>query len=156
MKFVCDNTVGRLARLLRMAGFDTEYVSEDDLPAVVSISREQSRTIISRNSRFADLVLAADFYHVQSDDFETQFVTLIRAFDLYLDESQFLTRCLDCNQRLEQVDKEDVKNRVWPYVWDTQEEFFTCPGCLRIYWQATHVRAMYAFLMRLKHRIEAS
>jgi uncharacterized protein with PIN domain len=154
VKFVCDNTVGRLARLLRMAGLDTAYVAENDLQQVISLSREQGRKIVSRNSRFLELTLATDFYHVTSDNDEEQFRTLVVDLQLKLSTDQFLTRCLECNEVLVEIDKQEVKGRVWPYVWQTQDRFHTCPGCGKIYWRATHIKAMSARLTRLLREIE--
>lgn len=154
MKFVLDNTVGKLARLLRIAGFDTSYVVENDLPQVIAISREQQRLIVSRNSRYEKLALAADFYHVESDDPEEQFLALLSDLNLDLEENLWLSRCLECNALLERVDKQATSGKVWPYVWATQEKFYHCPDCDKLFWSATHVAAMREKLLELKSELD--
>jgi uncharacterized protein with PIN domain len=153
VKFVCDNTVGKLARLLRMAGLDTAYVPEDDLRRVISLSREQGRKIVSRNSRFAELTIASDVYHLTADGPEEQFIQLAVDLQLELDSDKYLTRCVDCNDELVPIDKNDIRGRVWPYVWQTQHNFSTCPSCGRIYWRATHAEAIAIRLERLRNEV---
>jgi hypothetical protein len=59
------------------------------------------------------------------------------------------TRCLDCNVALATLDRTDARDRVPPYVFATQERFWTCPGCHRVYWPATHAARMRAELAAL-------
>lgn len=153
MKFVCDNTVGKLARSLRMAGLDTAYVAEDDLYAVVALSKEQGRRIVSRNSRYCELTIADNFYHLTVDDPDEQFILLVLDLDLSLDADNFLTRCADCNESLIAIDRSEVKGRVWPYVWQTQKEFSVCPNCDKVYWSATHAKAITRHLQHLMDEI---
>lgn len=154
MKFVLDNTVGKLARLLRMAGFDTAYVAEDGTTPVIAISRAEQRLIVSRNSRYAEMTLAADFFHIESDRPEEQLEALLDALGLDLIEAHFLSRCLECNEPLEHIDKQEVAGQVWPYVWKTQDIFHRCHGCGRIYWPATHVAAMQSRLLTVKRELD--
>ena len=48
--------------------------------------------------------------------------------------------------RLDFVPKESARNRVPPYVFQTQEAFGYCATCDRFYWKATHWEAMRARL----------
>jgi hypothetical protein len=50
--------------------------------------------------------------------------------------------CLECNRPLVKTSKEDIKDRVPPYVYQTQTQYVECPHCRRIYWQGTHWQAM--------------
>ena len=49
-----------------------------------------------------------------------------------------LIRCVECNFRLAKVKKEDVKNKVPPYVYKTQQNFMYCKKCDKYYWRGTH------------------
>ncbi len=154
VRFVCDNTVGKLARLLRMAGFDTAYVVDNDVGRVIALCREEDRKIVSRNSRYAELVLADNFYHVKVDNPEEQFCQVVIDLKLTLSTNHFLSRCLNCNRELEEINKADIKEHVFPYVFKTQERFSTCPNCNRIFWQATHARAIKEKLLKLKSAVD--
>ncbi len=154
VKFVLDNTVGRLARLLRMAGFDTAYVVEDDLRQVIALSLEEQRQIVSRNSSYREKVLAANFYHLAADQPEQQLLDLLIDLDLTLDPTRYLRRCLECNEVLHEKARDEVDGKVWPYVWSTQEKFLCCPNCERLYWNATHVEAMKEKLLEISAELD--
>jgi hypothetical protein len=129
-------------------------VVADDLPRVISLSREQDRCIVSRNSRYQELVLASRFYHVQADRPKQQMVDLLLDLNLTLDPDRYLTRCLECNQPLVEIDKHAVAGRVWPYVWATQDKFSICESCGRIYWRATHAKAIVQQLAEIGTEID--
>ena len=76
-----------------------------------------------------------------SDDPERQMRQVIDALNL---DRQFqpFTICLECNQPLEERSREQLKDRVPPYVFQTQSHYLECPACHRIYWQGTHWQAM--------------
>lgn len=61
-----------------------------------------------------------------------------------------LTRCAACNELLDRVAKETVRDRVPAYVWQTREEFCRCPECRRVYWGATHKARVMEELEQLK------
>jgi len=154
MRFVCDSTMGKLARLLRMAGFDTAYVKEDNLARVLAISKEENRLIISRNSKYLELQLASSFYYLTADEPLDQFRKLVFDLQMQLDEKRFLTRCLQCNEPLEKIAAEKVLERLYDFVARTQPEIFVCPRCDKLYWHATHARAMITQLMAVKSELD--
>ena len=154
MRFVCDSTVGKLARILRMAGFDTAHVRKDDLARVIALSREEGRTIISRNSKYRGLQLASDFFHLSVDEPYEQFRQIVDSFGLAIDERRFLSRCLNCNEPLVEVDKESVRTRLYDFVYRTQDHVYTCPHCLQLFWHGTHARAITSRLLEIKAEVE--
>ncbi|TFH65831.1 MAG: hypothetical protein E4G91_01055 [Candidatus Zixiibacteriota bacterium] len=154
MRFVCDSTMGKLARFLRMAGFDTAYVREDNMARVLALSKEENRLIVSRNSKYLGLQLASNFYHLTADEPLDQFRKLVTDLQMQLDEKQFLTRCLQCNELLEKIATEKVSERLYDFVARTQPEIFVCPRCDKLYWHATHARAMITQLLALKSELD--
>jgi uncharacterized protein with PIN domain len=69
---------------------------------------------------------------------------------LHIDfQSRPFTVCLECNNPLEERSREEVKERVPPYVFQTQQQYMECPVCHRIYWRGTHWQAMLRKLERL-------
>lgn len=141
-KFLCDPTVGRLCRYMRMIGYDTAMVESHEAKDVLSIALDQGRTILTRNSVLAGMKLAREVVLLNDDEPWQQLKTVIDECGLEVSESSVLTRCLEDNECLEEIAKDSVKGKVWPYVYKTQGRFITCPKCGRIYWPATHVEAM--------------
>jgi len=141
-KFLCDPTVGKLCRYMRMIGFDTGMTSSHAAKEVLSTALDQNRTILTRNSVLAGMKLARDIVLLSDDDPWRQLRIVIDECGLKIDPSCVLTRCLEDNEPLQEIAKEELKEEVWPYVYQTQEKFVKCPKCGRIYWPATHVEAM--------------
>lgn len=141
-KFLCDPTVGRLCRYMRMIGYDTAMAQSHEAKRVVSVALDQGRTILTRNSALAGMNLARDVVLLSEDEPLKQLKTVIDRCGLKIEESSVLTRCLEDNELLQDIAKEEVKKDVWPYVYQTQGYFRKCPRCGRIYWPATHVTAM--------------
>jgi uncharacterized protein len=143
-RFLADSNVGRLARWLRVLGYDTVY--EPVLPdaQVVARARAEARVLLTRDvdmmkrrvivsGTVQAILLRDDTIHDQLRQVLTQ---------LALEPGQTLTRCIDCNAELQARAKEAVADRLPPYVRVTQERFYECPSCARVYWPGTHWERM--------------
>jgi uncharacterized protein len=137
-----------------MAGFDTAYVKEDNVARVLTISKEENRLIVSRNSRYLEIQLASNYYHLTEDEPLDQFRKLMADLQIPFDERRFLTRCLQCNELLEKINTEKVLERLYDFVARTQQEIFVCPRCDKLYWHATHARAMITRLFVIKSELD--
>lgn len=147
-RFLADRMVGKLARWLRILGYDTVYLPQLSPAGVMREGRRQSRLILTRDTRLLRRKDAPPFVFVQSDRFREQLQQVVDT--LHLDPLRALfTRCAECNRTLEEVAKDQVRDRVPEYVWQTQNEFRRCPGCHRVYWGATHRDHVLAELQRL-------
>ena len=141
-KFLCDPTVGKLCKYMRMIGFDTEMSESHVARDVLTTALDQKRTILTRNSVLAGMKLARNLVILDDDDPWRQLKIVIERCELKIEKSRVLTRCLEDNEPLREIAKDSIKSKVWPYVYQTQDRFVTCPKCSRIYWPATHVEAM--------------
>jgi uncharacterized protein with PIN domain len=63
-----------------------------------------------------------------------------------------LIRCIECNRKLVKVKKEDIKNKVPPYVYKTQENFLYCKKCDKYYWRGTHYNNIKNTFLSIKDR----
>lgn len=135
--FLVDRMLGRLAKWLRILGYDTAYLPQLSPQGLMREGRHQRRIILTRDTRFLRQKDAPAFIFVRDDHFRKQLQQVADA--CHLDPLRMLlTRCSECNQLLEIVDKETVWALVPEYVWQTQDEFHRCPACHRLYWGATH------------------
>ena len=74
---------------------------------------------------------------------------MIKRFDLQKEIKEF-TRCLECNTELIKIAKEKIAGNLPPRVKQSQEEFFKCPGCGKLYWKGTHHQKMLSFVQKIK------
>jgi len=150
-KFIVDQNVGKLSRWLRMMGYDTRYFGGADDSSMVRQALAEGRTIVTKDGeimkRRVVTIGRLRAILITSDVPEQQIRQVIETLNLNCYYQPF-TLCLECNESLAERSIEEVKSRVPPYVFKTQEQYMECPACHRIYWRGTHWAAM---MRRLKH-----
>jgi uncharacterized protein with PIN domain len=147
-RFLVDRMLGKLARWLRILGYDTAYLPQLSPEGIMREGRRQGRLILTRDTRLLRRKDAPPFVFVHGDRFREQLHQVVDT--LHLDPLRALfTRCVECNRTLEEVAKDKLHDRVPEYVWQTQNEFRRCPECHRLYWGATHRDHVLAELQRL-------
>ena len=141
MKFLADRMLGKLARLLRMAGLDVVYVREGPGPAIAARAAREGRLFLTRDTNLVGEGAAGPYLFVEDNNPYRQLCQVAGELGLDLLAGAF-TRCLDCNEPLLPADKDALAEAVPPYVWSTQEEFHWCPECRRVFWAGTHRERM--------------
>ncbi len=152
-RFVVDMNVGRLATWLRVMGYDALFPRDEGDDELVRIALRDGRIIVTRDRAFAQRRLVTTgrlrIILIDRDDLAGQLRQVVGS--LHLDTDRGLSRCLRCNEPLLESPREAVGERVPPYVYETQRQFFECPLCLRIYWRGTHWTNMRGELARLQN-----
>lgn len=144
MKFICDDNLGKLAKWLRTLGYDTLFFDPIEDGELVARALKDDRVVLSRDTQLSRFKLKLDerFVLIKSDKPLEQVKQVLSHLHLRPDENLLFSRCLVCNELLEKVEKEEIKERLYPYVYQTQDKFVRCLKCDRIYWSATHVNRM--------------
>jgi hypothetical protein len=135
--FIADVHLGKLARLLRLLGFDVFYSSHHTDTEIVSASVNEGRIILTRDRGLLKKNIVTHGYWVRSTQPLEQAREILRRFDLAAQVRPF-SRCLVCNGLLVPVDKEVVRDRIPPKVAAWREEYFICQNCHKLYWRGTH------------------
>ncbi|MEA3411853.1 MAG: Mut7-C RNAse domain-containing protein [Pseudomonadota bacterium] len=136
-RFVVDCNLGRLARYLRLLGFDTRYENDFRDEAVARISGEEGRVLLTRDRRLLQRRIVTHGMFIRETDPRRQVTEVLRRLDLGRDISPF-TRCSRCNGRLEVVDKSEVLERLEPKTRRYYHVFRRCTDCGQIYWKGSH------------------
>ena len=146
LRFIVDHNVGKMAKWLRMAGFDALLFTGADDDALVAAALNDKRILLTRDRRIMKrrVIVAGHIKSVliESDHFTAQLGQVINALKLDKGSLRPFTICLECNRQLQGRTKETIKDRVPPFVFLTQEHFSECPACHRLYWQGTHWQSM--------------
>ena len=145
MKFILTKELGRLARWLRILGYDTIYYDKDDKSRLIIISLRDRRVILTRDSKMSRFT-GVRMFRITEDDIEKQLAQVAKGLDLDIEEDKTFLRCVDCNEPLVDIKKNKVKDRVPPYVFKTQKKFKMCPACNKIFWKGTHWQLVKEFL----------
>jgi uncharacterized protein with PIN domain len=138
--FVADVMVGKLARWLRVLGFDVLYSNKYVDDELIRISESQTRVVLTRDTGLAARLTRGRCLFIESDDYKEQVRQVVHSCGLQ--EFKVFSRCLECNASLVDVDKETIFDKVPPFVYLTQERFVRCPSCDRVYWHGTHAEHM--------------
>lgn len=135
MRFLLDRTLGRLAKWLRLLGYDAAVDTRLNEREMRVRCRREGRILLTRR-RGPEL---PGLIRVRSDLARDQLQELVECLGLEpLNKERFLSRCTVCNTPIQGISRENVEGRVPEYVFQTQEQFHTCPACGRIYWCGTH------------------
>ncbi|MGH7873996.1 MAG: Mut7-C RNAse domain-containing protein [Candidatus Binatia bacterium] len=145
--FAADRMLGRLAKWLRVLGFDVIYGPHLTGYGLIHAARAYGRIILTRDRRLKQKQ-PPPFLLIASDHYRDQLRQVIEAFHLEI-SAQVFKRCLRCNSLLEPQSKQAVEAFVPPYVFSTQDSFFRCSRCRKVYWPATHHQRMVTELREL-------
>lgn len=140
--------LGRLARWLRVLGFDTRYDAALDDAELVRLAHHEGRILLTRDRHLLRELRPVSAHEVRQDDPLDQLRELVAAIGLPAPE-QLFTRCLLCNTLL----SSPLQEREWapllpPGLVGIQGPVRRCPACGRVYWHGSHVRRMREALRR--------
>lgn len=138
LRFMADANVGRLARELRMLGFDTAYDRLLDDADVAQKAVEEGRVVLSKDRGLMKRSKVVHAHLVLEEAPGRQLVEVLRVFGLRPPFSRAFTRCAECNALLKLVSKEAVLHKLEPKTKKYFFEFKLCPICDKVYWAGSH------------------
>ncbi len=146
VRFIADRNLGKLAKWLRILGYDTLYDRGSGDGAFLRKAGDEGRIALTRKRGLAHLSPPGRLVVVNADRVGRQIGEVLEALTLKPDPAERMTRCLRCNALLEEVSPEAVTGRVPAYVSGTCTHFRICRLCGRIYWPGTHPRRVEEYL----------
>jgi uncharacterized protein with PIN domain len=147
-RFQVDAMLGRLARWLRLLGFDAAWEADVSDAELVRGALDEGRWILTRDRALPVEWRVAPIHVVASETTGDQLQEVVRAFDLAPRVRPF-ARCSRCNALIAPLDAARARPLVPARVADAQTRFFGCPGCGRVYWEGTHVERMRRVIERV-------
>jgi uncharacterized protein with PIN domain/sulfur carrier protein ThiS len=144
-RFVLDGHLGKLARALRLLGFDAEYRRDFRDEELIARSLSGCRIILTRDRELLKVGAVTHGYWVRGTDPRQQIVEVLDRFDLRGDARPF-TRCTVCNGELVPVPAAEAADEAPPRVRERCTEYQRCASCGKLYWKGTHVGRLAAFV----------
>lgn len=145
-RVLVDAMCGRLAKWLRLLGYDAEYWRDGSDEALMARAQAEGRLIITRDGPLAGR-RGVRALLVHAEDLDGQIAEVRAALGgMSGDRPKSFTRCPECNGLLAPVAHADARDLAPPYVWHTQQEFRRCVECGHVYWKGTHWPALQARL----------
>lgn len=136
-RFAVDSTLGKLAKWLRLMGFDASYRPHWRSQDFVAQVRGGCVGLV-RSERGLRGQGAIELIIIRSDQVQDQLRELIQALDLRVSDMRPFTRCLQCNTAIVGVEKPLIRGKVPDYIWQNHSVFHTCQRCGRIFWAGSH------------------
>jgi len=146
--FVVDVNVGKLAKLLRMLGFDTVFSNDLRDRRLAEISESEKRILLTRDTSLLKRKPVMHGYLLREQDPTRQLVEIVRLYDLS-SRIKPLSRCMSCNGLLRPVSKETILERLEPLTRKYYDSFHICRQCNKIYWPGSHQEKMVAFINKV-------
>lgn len=152
-KFIADNNVGKLARWLRLMGYDALLFKQKDDDRMIKTALREDRVVLTKDAQFMKRHVVTSgkikSIHIECDDPGLQVQRVVNMLKLDYHFKPF-SLCLECNRVLIARDKDEVRTLVPNRVFETQTQYTQCPVCHRVYWPGTHWRAMSKKLQDLQ------
>lgn len=148
VRFVLDVHLGKLAKALRMLGFDSLYENDYTDKRIAEVAHSEHRIVLTRDVGLLKHKIIEHGYWLRSQHPEEQLAEVINYFQLK-DRFNPLTRCLVCNASLMPVEKSEVYDLLPPKTKLYFHEFYQCVTCKRVYWKGSHFERMQAFINKL-------
>ena len=145
LKFTLDVHLGKLAKSLRLFGFDCYDDTNYDDEEIIVFSLSEGRIILTRDKALLNNKNVMHGYRVLSQKPNEQLMEVFNHFGLK-DHIKPFSRCMECNGILKEARKEDIIDRLFPKTRDYYQSFIMCTGCGRIYWEGSHYEKMKKYI----------
>ncbi|UCE56432.1 MAG: Mut7-C RNAse domain-containing protein [Desulfobacterales bacterium] len=137
--FAAEKTLGKLAKWLRLLGFDTSFESEISSDKFFE-HLQPERILLTRTKWVRENYSSHRHIFIESNNPRDQLKQVIRELGICQNETRPFSRCLSCNVEITEVPKNAVYGKVPDYIWETNDVFQTCPTCKRNYWPGSHTK----------------
>ena len=137
-RFIADRMLGRLARMLRLLGYDTLYQPELKPAGLEDRAGREDRIVLTRGDTRLRFSGATGVFSIRSENPPEQLREVVAEFSLD-PKSGLWSRCTLCNGVISPAAKEEIKDLVKPGVFEIYSDFYRCTGCGRVYWHGSHV-----------------
>jgi uncharacterized protein len=148
IKFIADVNLGKLAKYLRLLGFDCLYNKEYTASEIIETAETQKCIILTRAASLLKNKKISRGYWIRSQYPQEQTREVIRRFDISADMKPF-SRCLICNGIITEIEKENVINELEPETIKNYYEFSRCSSCKKIYWKGSHTIKLQTFIQSI-------
>jgi uncharacterized protein len=140
-----DINAGKLAKWLRIMGYDTLLFTDEDDGQMIKIAMQQNRIVLTKDTQILARRVATSgkvkVILIAGDNSKDQLKQIVSTLKLDYQYKPFSV-CSKCNQTLIEKTRGQIQNLVPPHVFEIQNNYMECPCCHRIYWRGTHWEAM--------------
>jgi len=141
MRFIVDCMLGKLAKWLKILGFDAVFFSKIEDPELLTLAYKEGRILLTRDNGLIEKSHDIQTLFIGSEDWNEQVEQVLDEYELWQDIQPY-SRCIECNAELKDLPKSRARNLVTPFVFEQANAFAICPSCGRVFWKGTHHQDM--------------
>jgi uncharacterized protein with PIN domain len=141
MTFIVDCMLGKLAKWLKILGFDAQFFSKIEDNELLAIARKEGRILLTKDTGLILQAKEVETLFLNSEEWQDQVHQALATFNLWEKVAPH-TRCIECNEKLKNLPKKNAKNLVSSFVFEHVDSFALCPNCSRVFWRGTHHKDM--------------
>jgi len=135
-----DVMLGRLAKWLRILGFDVLYSNDAEDDELIENCKSDGRILLTRDGALARRAEKnVEVVFVTGDHIKEQFASIRCKLPITFEPPAIFSRCVVCNTPLKPATRAEVEGLVPAFIFNTNKTFKICPGCRKVYWKGSHV-----------------
>ena len=157
--FIVDAMLGKIARKLRILGFDTVYDPYIDDMDILNSPKYYGRIVLTNDRALFSRCKKKGIGTILLDN-RTEvenLVTIFRSLDIEFISSQKLPHiCTCCNGTLDTIiDKNSIKNQIPDRLLHSKNIFYKCSQCNKIYWIGSHMERIACLIKDINTKLKA-
>lgn len=150
--------LGKVAKKLRIFGFDTEYLANTDDNEIINRFSDGKRIVLTRDKQLCKRLtkLSIPSFPITSDN-ELETLTIIMResnINYVLSVPNENTRCSLCNKTLDKAQKSSLADIVPKKVFENANIFFKCSNCNKIYWDGKHTKELNQIIDKINKELK--
>ena len=146
MKFITDVNLGKLAKWLRILGYNTVLYPGNADPNFLKSAAQEGRVALTRRKTMAGRLPSGNLVIIHSDNVLDQLREIMETLSFLPDPSRMFSICARCNADLIEVSKDEISGMVPDYIFTSHTEFHMCPHCKGVFWPGTHIEKVQSYL----------
>jgi len=147
-KFITDASLERLAKWLRLLGYDTIVFPGEAGREMMRLAAAEGRIVLTRRKDMTQRQFSGRLFLITDVDIGSQLNDVIGKYSLKIDQRRMFGICLKCNEKLYPVERELVRDLVPLFVFENCSQYNQCPRCHNVYWAGTHQRNALEFMKK--------
>lgn len=147
MRFIADCHLGKIAKYLRIFGFDTLYFQSIDDDDIIDIAKKEERYLLTSDKILYQRMKHHNALYITHAGFEKQLKEIFHHYKLF-DKCDPMSRCIRCNGVLKKIEKQEVIEELKAKTKKYFDTFYRCEECGKIYWHGDHYKNMLKFVNR--------
>lgn len=146
MKFITDINLGKLAKWLRILGYDTIFYTGNVDRDFLRRAEREGRVALTRKKAKVGRPSSGSLVIIKSDNVHDQLKEIMNKLSFLPESERMFSICVRCNEELMDVEKEKISGMVPDYIFASHTEFHMCPRCNGVFWPGTHVEKAHRYL----------